>query len=158
MANLESDIKRNSNGRHNIFAHRVLKNEKYYIENFTGRAFEFLLRHCLLNYDVDSTLYKRLGLFDSNFEIYGINQESSQIDLILHGKTDRIVRIIECKWSNRYEASWIEQLKGKRLEIEDNFTRMNVLATIGPVPKSFSRLAANNDVRLIQLDDLIAVT
>ncbi len=127
LEGLSTDIKKNANNRNNIFAHRVLKNNKYYIEGFSGKAFEQLLRYCIRAYNVDSPLYKALLLKDYNFELYSIEDKATQIDLVVAGKTDRIARIVECKWADKFDMKWLSQVSDKKIELPEGYTRVNVI-------------------------------
>jgi hypothetical protein len=149
-----SSIKRNKNKASNIFANRILNNDKYYISNFTGSGYKRLVRYCIETYSLDSKLFKQLLLKDYDFEIYILNDKLAQIDLILENKTDRILRVIECKWSLKSELKWLDEVINKKFMLNEKFTRINIIACI-QASEEFLEKASAKDVKILLLEDLI---
>lgn len=100
MAKCRGKISRNRSGAQ-IFGDILNgKSRQLYLEDFTGPMFEVLVEHVLEN---DSerkiALFQKLRLADDDFEIGYHWDKSAQFDLILHKTADRVLRVIECKWT-----------------------------------------------------------
>lgn len=134
----------------------MTQNTKSCLEDFSGKAFEQLLRYCLKTYDINSKLYKKLLLKDYNFEIFVQNSLKSQIDLIVVGKTDRIIRVIECKWANKFDPKWLEQISSKDIKLDANYARMNVICHACKLTQNSSveKEASKKELTLVNLREL----
>lgn len=142
-----------------LFPYETLQSKSgYYIPNFSGAAFENLLRHCLeAGIKFYPQLYDKLQLADENFEIGEFWNESTQIDLIVEHKKDRISRVIECKWKDEKNIS-IEKLCkeviDKQYSPPKGYTRVNYLFLSYTPTKAALEKCKKNKVRVIALQDL----
>jgi AAA+ ATPase superfamily predicted ATPase len=100
--------------------------QNYYIKNFTGYAFERLVKYILDERDFKLKVFKKLDLRGINFGISQYWDEDAQIDIIVEDKSDRISRAIEVKW-----------ITGSQLELNSIFS--DLVEKDYPVPKGFSR-------------------
>lgn len=145
-----SEIKRNKTKL--IFSH-IISGKGYYIENFTGRAFENFVRYCIEKAPISSALYKKLKITDYNFLLYSFHSKESQIDLVLNHNKDRLVRIIECKWAKE-DKVFIDEILSKSFPLEPIQARLNVLVVGFKASASFISLCKKNKIILIELKDL----
>lgn len=138
----------------------VLKNG-YYIENFTGKAFELIIRK-IIERNLPAKINKILSIDNlTDYEVgsfWKTNGEGNQIDLIVNSSEDRCVRIIEVKWSNQKigteGGNAIEQVLGRTFPNRKRYKlRRFVVASSGFTDAARS-IAQEHDVGLIDLEDL----
>jgi hypothetical protein len=127
---LSDKIKNNSKSL--IFPRDKLKEQSgYFINNFTGAAFERLLKHALeFGPNKYPKLFSKLDLSDKNFDFFSHTDSESQIDLIIQHKKDRICRIIEAKWINKKNikvSDLCDQVAQKNFIPQAGFLRKNYL-------------------------------
>jgi hypothetical protein len=146
-------ISRNSQGKDLIFSEIINKNG-YYIENFTGIAFENLVHYLLDTSEPESKLYKKLKLTDNDFIVSFLSDSNSQIDLVVKHSTDRLIRILECKWGKE-NSDEIEALCNKEYPLKPTEHRLNVIIKSQKPSKSYEKLCKEFEVVLITLDDLM---
>lgn len=145
-------VRANSKGQQLTFD-SVLNKKGYYIENFSGKAFEHLVRY-LFEYNAPSSrLFKKLSLVDNDFELGSHCSRVSQIDLVLKHSRDRLVRIIECKWGAE-NVKEIDALCHKAFPLEPTEHRMNVIIRSIPVSHAYEKKCRDNHVILLKLSDL----
>ncbi|MBF0360696.1 MAG: hypothetical protein HQK49_06780 [Oligoflexia bacterium] len=84
----------------------ILQNKNsYYIPNFSGPAFEFLIKKILLtenagdDFKAQKYLLDELGLPDNDIIIYDLLDGENDVDMVIEHKKDRKIILIECKWS-----------------------------------------------------------
>ena len=141
-----------------LFPYEVLQsNSGYYISNFSGYAFELLLKAALeRGPEKYPALYEKLELTDKNFEMGEYWNDVTQIDLIVEHKKDRISRVIEVKWmdSKNMDLKQIcQQLSEKQYPLPDNFSRKNyLLVSFKPNQKQIQACKKLN-VTLFSLED-----
>jgi hypothetical protein len=152
MQPLQNSIAKNTKGRVQIFGERILDGSHYYIPEFSGKCFEHLIYRQLQTAKLNSPLLKKLRISSYDFSLYTRNQ--SQFDIILYDKLDRTVRVIECKWSERLDPKWLEQLKAKPLILTKHQTRMDILVVSGMPTKQFKQNAKELGVVIVELADL----
>jgi hypothetical protein len=76
----------------------------YYVENFTGGAFENLIEFILSSSEKRTeNIFKKLNLRNINYEIETHWDSQKQIDLVLSETDDKQLRFIECKWTSSVE-------------------------------------------------------
>ena len=153
---LINDIEKNLGARQNIFGHRVIRSKDYYIEGFSGKAFERFFCSQLLLADVDSQLYKKLHLFDGNFQVCTYSDSSTQVDIVIRHNVDRLVRVVECKWTRNTETKWLEELVEKKMPLQTNQQRLNVIVLQGAPSKLFISRAKELKVEVVALADVFA--
>lgn len=149
-------IKRNNDGKTLLLTQKILKHDGFYVEGFSGYAFEGLFRYCLTQYPLNRRLQDLLMLGDQNFEIGSYNDGKSQIDLLISGAEDRIVRVIECKWGS-HKTEWLSKLANKPFELPEHCMRINFIVIDSKPSKSFADAAKKVGVQVITLDDLFSV-
>ena len=142
------------------FPYQVLTSKKgCYINNFSGKAFELLLRVLLEDkYQRHAKLFAKLALGDANYDVGTYWDEHSQIDLVVEHHADRFTRLIECKWLaeplTRNDTVLLQQLSGKSCPtLDKNQLRRYLLASAGYSPE-FKKQAKKLDVALLDFKDL----
>jgi AAA+ ATPase superfamily predicted ATPase len=113
---LAGKIKLNKNGL--LFPCECLhSNAGYYIPDFSGKAFEQLICTILNNKtSLSPAIFKKLCITDLNYEVGTYwKEKQTQIDIVIIGKSDREIRLIECKWVNHSKISINDYIK----EIEE---------------------------------------
>lgn len=142
-----------------LFPYEALQSKSgYYIPNFSGTAFEKLLRHCIESgIKFYPGLYEKMQLTDENFVIGDYWDESTQIDLIVEHKKDRISRVIECKWKDEKNInieSLCKEIINKQYIPPKGYTRVNYLFLSYTPTKAALAKCKKNKVRVITLRDL----
>lgn len=101
--------------------HVVGSKSGYYIPDFSGKAFEYMIWNILesLN-DCDNNFCRKLLLSGQNYQTGTFWNKNAEIDLLLYSEDDRLLRLIECKWTNSIESSVIKDLKHKELVLKDS--------------------------------------
>lgn len=117
-----------------IFPHHCLDSRRgYFIQGYSGPAFELLVRTVLESRDISLGIFRRLELVDPNFEVAAyFNPKKSQIDLVCIHEQDREVRLIECKWINSSSAvtpEVLRQITHKQLNILPHYRQSHYLIT-----------------------------
>lgn len=150
---MKTKITRNEKGL--LFPCEVLQsNTKYYIPNFSGKAFELLVRHVLeTSKDFSEAIFDKLLLSDADYDILDYWDRRTEIDLIVEHRKDRLSRIIECKWGNP-EVGWISELLGKIYISPDHYKKKYVLISSERLTKGFIAKAKSIDITLVSTDDL----
>ncbi|MBF0443853.1 MAG: hypothetical protein HQK54_18235 [Oligoflexales bacterium] len=156
-----------SNRKQGMLVNDVIQSKTgYFIRDFTGNAFELLLKRVLEAgvYDVSARsigIFKALGVGDSNIEIstYYIPEET-QIDLLLTCHDCRQICVIEAKWKasavDRQEClAFVQSVTNKPYPLPGkNWHRRNFLAlSNGATPEGLN-VASENQVVVITLKDL----
>jgi predicted AAA+ superfamily ATPase len=156
LAPLASEIEHNHEGKKALFAHRILDSEGYYIEGFSGKIFEDLVRYLLKRAPLESKLLQKLAVTDHNFTLYQEHDKNIQIDIILEQKTDRAVYVCECKWAKNLDVAWIDQVVHKASYLDTEYHRVPVLF-IGQkgVTTAFHNKAEAAGVIVIEGGDLL---
>lgn len=82
-----------------VFPHRYIGSKSgYYIPEYSGEAFELLVR-TILERREDQLIIQKLNLRDPNYLIDSFYMPGvRQVDLIVTSHADREIRLIECKW------------------------------------------------------------
>lgn len=140
-----------------LFPCAALKSSKgYYIENFSGKAFELLVRYILEERSLKEEIFKKLLLKDPDYSVGTFWNQESQIDLIVEHPRDRIFRVIECKWASSpsIPLSWIEETVNKKYAPPQNFLRKNYLVISQHSRSSFLEKAHKEKVGVVELKDL----
>jgi len=152
-----------SRDSHQLFPTEVLgSNRGYYIEGFTGSAFERLIGAVLERGRNDLSarapgIFQKLKLRTGSYE-WGTywSHGKTQIDIVVRGLDDREVRIIEAKWTNRTvdaASPYPEQVLAKMYDPQD--WRMSFyLALSAGHSQGFGQRAARMGIGLIDLEDL----
>lgn len=142
-----------------IFPYEILmSNSGYYIPNFSGYAFELLIKIALEHGpEKYPTLYDKLELMDKNFDIGEYWDDKTQIDIIVEHRKDRLARLIEVKWldSKNFDLKLAcQNLNEKKYPLPENFSRKNyLLVSFKPTQKQIATCKKLN-VQLLSLDDL----
>lgn len=154
---LQTKIKGNTKGL--LFPYACLQsNTGFYIPNFSGKAFELLIRCILENKNRrEGRIFERLQLLDENYNVSTYWDKHTQIDLIVEHHKDRLTRILECKWiSSKVDrsAEYINELLSKSYPVLEGFTKKYFLVLSQDVSKSFRECAEEKNIGLINLSDL----
>lgn len=141
-----------------LFSQDVLCSNGFYVENFSGKAFELLVRSVLENRSLCESLFRKMLLKDPDYSLETYWDDATQIDLAVENKRDRITRIIECKWTDqtagRNLKTWVNQLAAKKYPLQENQTRKNYLVISEKTKASFQTATRKNGVVLVGLSDL----
>lgn len=165
LESLRYKIETNEKGL--LFPYECLpSNNCYYIPNFSGQAFELLIMSVLENrqYIVDSDfrlgLSKKLFFADVNYEIESYRNNQAQIDILVKHDSDRVVRLIECKWSDNMKIKdCISALQRKaaiyRKMKGDKYQQIKLFLCSGTqVTKDQLKTARESNVDVILPEDL----
>ncbi|MDR2395513.1 MAG: AAA family ATPase [Endomicrobium sp.] len=157
---LKSRIEMNEQGL--LFPQYCIKSKKgFYIENFSGKAFEKLISYILsckfYSLKKAPNIFKKLLLNDVDFTVGTYSNQDVQIDIVVENKSDRIVRLIECKWLSNTDFS-LENVC-KKLSLcnypkPKGFIKKYYLALSQDVTSNMLEVAKKYDVELIGLEDL----
>lgn len=121
LAPLKDQIQRNEKGL--IFPNAIqLSKQGYYIPNFSGKAFELLIRIMLEEayLNQNNKLIKQILPENTTYNIKDWWSKEQEIDLILENETERVSKIIECKWG-RFQQSYLKDLKEKHYPVSNKF-------------------------------------
>ncbi len=147
-----------SNEKSLLFPYEVLASKSnYYVPNFSGYAFELLLKTALEHGpEKYPTLYDKLELTDKNFEMGEFWDSRTQIDLIIEHRKDRLARVIEVKWldsKNLDLKSVCQNLNEKKYPLPEKFSRQNYLLVSFKPTQRQTQTCKKLNVKLISLDD-----
>ncbi len=161
---LDSRIRGNERGM--LFSAEVLgSGEGYYIQDFTGKAFELLIANIVKEGRDDESLrtqpiFDKLALRAGRYT-WGTywEQGRTQIDLVIEGQQDREMRIVEAKWiSKRVDATsdFPDQVLSKRYPAKKRgqWRRSHYLALSKGFTRSFLAKTEEKDIRIIEIGDL----
>ena len=154
-------IKKNETA--NLFGKVIRSKSGYYIEDFTGKAFELLVEWVLnqkLSPPGAEPILKKLDLTEESFTVgHYWDERRTQVDLIVENADDRESRVLELKWiSNTADlsAGYIEQVRNKEYSPPKGWTISYHLLLSRPVSAAFRKKAAREQVQVLGLDDLFA--
>jgi hypothetical protein len=152
LAPLSYKIKNNGSGL--IFPQTSsLSQSGYFIPDFSGLAFELLVRVMLENrIGIGAPFFTKMMLKDDRYQVLDYWDNTTQIDIIIECPGDRISRVVECKWG-KCESSWIHSLKAKSYTPPVGYSRMDVLVMGNKSPESFEARAARAGVTVISMED-----
>ncbi len=127
----------------------------YYISNFSGHAFELFIEVCLRNFH-DTPIHRLLSLSTPDFTVGSYWDKTQEIDLIVEGHTDRISRIIECKWADNTSniTQLTETLQQKQYDLPKGFRRKDFLIASHPFRDKQKKKSRAQGVELAGVDDL----
>ncbi|MEQ1665770.1 MAG: DUF234 domain-containing protein, partial [Bdellovibrionales bacterium] len=146
-------IQKNTSGKDLVFADLLNKNG-YYIENFTGKAFENLMRYELEGPNPNAKLLKMLKLHHADFFVGTHSTKETQLDLVVLSDKDRLVRVLECKWGQE-NISEIEQLCQKPCPLLPTQKRLNIIIKAQKPSQAYQKKCLFSDVLLITLDQIL---
>jgi hypothetical protein len=127
----------------------------YYVPEFSGYAFEHLLRYILKRkISFANHLYQKLLLKEADYQVTSYEDSKQQIDLLVISKNDRIVRVIECKLGV-WDKIFIDQVSRKNLNItkRKNYSFKKYLFISDDVSE---RVIQGSDSELIRLVDMFS--
>jgi len=133
-------------------------NSNYFIQNFSGKAFELLIRYSLeRKLSQDLKLYQLLLLRDHEYDVLFYWDRETEIDILVEHQKDRISRIIECKWvgpGNNESTHYIREVIKKKYTPPPSYSiRRYLCISKEPTPQLAAK-AAESDVMLIGLGSL----
>jgi hypothetical protein len=162
LSRFEELIVRNRTGR-NIFGERVLRNSStYYIEGFTGEAFErmteILLTRKFRNFEpapTDAPIFRKLRLISPDFAVSRYTSFlGGQLDLVIEDTQGRRATIVECKWGKE-STSWLQELTTKTYEKLSKGQSLNKVLLCGyPVSTTLKTQLLSSGTQLLELGDL----
>jgi len=153
-------------------SHRILENEKamlfngdvitsdngYFIQNFTGKAFELLVFNFLEDRrNLNCRMFKKLRIENLDYKVGTYwKRKISQVDLIIESHIDRESRIIEIKWINQradISTPYIDQLKDKKYLPSSEYTVSRFLLCSRGFTQNFFQNVDEN-IHLMDINDL----
>ncbi len=151
------------NTRANLFRECIGSKEGYYIENFSGKAFELLTEWVLrqeLSPAGEEKLLQKLHLQEDDYRIeHHWVEGETQVDLILENESDRESRLLELKWiSGRADLSsgYLDQVRGKGYSPPKGWIISYHLLLSSDASASLRKRAKKVKVQILGLDDLFA--
>lgn len=159
LRNMAPRIRKNS--RANLFAECIASKKGYYIENFSGVAFELLTEWVLkqkLSPRGTEPILERLALTDDRYIVghYWI-EAKTQVDLIVENEQDRESRVLELKWTNHsadLSSKYIDQVKNKEYAPPKGWTISYHLLLSQSASAAFIKKAKQEGVQVLSLDEL----
>lgn len=162
-----------------IFKNIIHSKNGLYIENFTGKAFENLIKQILLK-ETNRTeqIFLDLDIHNCDYEISEFLSEDVQIDIVIHNSPDRCTRFIECKWTHdpKLISKEITNFKEKveivfrnyKTQLESNCTQYSndsksknsinqskmFIITNCPMNKQLQQQAQISNVKILTLESL----
>lgn len=153
------------NERANLFRECIGGRKGFYIENFTGQAFELLTEWVLkqkLSPPGEERILEKLALTDDSYDIgHYWTEGTTQVDLIVANERDRESRLLELKWINEtanLSAPYLEEVRNKKYSPPKGWTISYHLLLSQPGSAAFSRKAADAGVQVLGLADLYAAS
>jgi len=154
-------IRKNQQG--NLFGECLGSKKGYYIENFTGGAFELLTEWILsqrLSPPGKEPILKKLNLEGEDPDIghYWI-EGKTQVDLLVENSGDRESRLLELKWINKtatLSSAYVEQVKNKDYLPPEDWTVSYHLLLSRNASAGLLKKAAEENVQVLGLADLFA--
>lgn len=146
-----------SNKNQLIFTSKaLLANSSFYIADFSGKAFELLCERLLLRREFKIPLKDKLMIKSLDYEVGSYRAGNSQVDLIVQDRSDRLARIIECKWidNNHKFSDHLKQAIRLKYQAPENFSVKRYLLTSYAVSKAQHQQARDNKIEILGLDDL----
>ncbi len=151
---LDKDISINDGGL--LFPYKTgLSNAGDYIPNFTGAAFELFVRYLLEEErSFSCRFFKKMDLYDASYLVHDYWDKQTQVDLLVEHTKDRVLRVIDCKWSDSWDDTWIDQIKAKACPKPEEYTRKDYIVVPTLPSISVINKARAKNVEIIGLEDL----
>ena len=148
-----------SNSKGFLFGSVFEQNSNYFIRDFSGKAFELITRVTLEDrLNRAPKVFHLLDLKDGNYEVLDYwRARETQIDLLVEHNTDRLSRIIECKWigaNNKLLADYVDEVLEKKYEPPKTYSRKHILVVSRGVSVGEMQRAKSKGVTIVTLDDL----
>jgi len=151
------------NVRSNLFRECIGSKTGYYIENFSGKAFELLaewvLRRQFSPAGRESILAK-LNVQDDEYEVgHHWVEGESQVDLIVENEADRESRLLELKWiSGKADrgSGYLDQVREKAYSPPKGWTISYHLLLSGEASTPLRKKAKAMKIQILGLSDLFA--
>lgn len=140
----------------------LMSSKGLYIPNFTGSAFEhFVIQLLREGFFRKESIFKKLYLKNEmSFDVGSHWSKEEQIDVVVFNCEDRVVRLIECKWT--FDPLLIKEsiLKlnqySKEISFQMKIKVMSALVTpLEKISNSLEKWAVKNNVILITAKDLV---
>ncbi len=155
----EGKIKTNKSK--NIFGEKVIASNGFYIENFTGKAFELLIQLVLeegMRRKEESGIIKKMGLSHFNYKVgYYWEEGITEVDIIVKAPDARESKIIEAKWISKKASGntpYIDQVLGKEYRAPKRYTIEYYLVLSRGWTAPVKKKAKDEEVALMTLKDL----
>ncbi len=122
---LQRKIKNNL-GNKLLFADILKSKSGYYIENYSGYAFERLIIKILEKHtDRKEKIFSLIGIQDCDYHVSNLSSKEIQIDIVIHNTSDRVIRLIECRWTQS-SNSIIELAKNYEYRAQIFINKFNI--------------------------------
>jgi AAA+ ATPase superfamily predicted ATPase len=151
------------NHRDNLFDDCLGSKTGYYIENFSGGAFELLTEWVLsqrLSPPGKEPILKKLELEGADPEVgHHWMEGKTQIDLVVENAGDRESRLLELKWINKtanLSSGYLEQVKNKDYSPPEGWTISYHLLLSKKASAGLLKKAGEENVQVLGLADLFA--
>lgn len=130
-----------------------LSRNGYYIPSFSGKAFELFCHNIFEGKNLAKGRWARkLLLKNEDYEVFDYWDKTTQIDLMIEHKTDRITRLFECKWGLQ-KNGWLDEVINKTYPVAKNRTLKRTLITMEPPSAEFRKKARELGVWLLDVAD-----
>lgn len=152
-----------NNVRSNLFRECIGSKTGYYIENFSGKAFELLaewvLRRQLSPAGRESILAK-LNVQDDEYEVgHHWVEGETQVDLIVENEADRESRLLELKWISGkadHGLGYLDQVREKAYSPPKGWTISYHLLLSAHASTPLRKKAKAMKIQILGLSDLFA--
>jgi AAA+ ATPase superfamily predicted ATPase len=157
---LENQIKTNQKAL--LFATKCLASEKgFYIPNFSGKAFELFVQRILENrFSTQPNIFTKLDIRDPDYQVGTYWDQTTQIDLVVENKNDRLTRLIECKWINQENISLlslIQDITKKTYPLKKHWKKQHYLMLSQDVSLQTKEKAKAMNCEILELKDLTPI-
>lgn len=157
LFNLSNRIKLNStNGL--LFADLISSKTGYYIPNFSGKAFENLVRSVLTNKKEQGVLiFEKLNLSGADYKVKTYHDKNTEIDLLVDNPLDREIRLLEIKWFSEQSRNWqlvFESINKKSCPCRKSYTLARYLVVATEHNPLLEKLGKQYNITVIYLSDL----
>tara|TARA_R110000850_G_scaffold9196_8_gene33997 strand:- start:1615 stop:3093 length:1479 start_codon:yes stop_codon:yes gene_type:complete len=149
------------NVRANLFRECISSKTGYYIENFSGKAFELITEWVLrqeLSPVGNEKILKKLQIRDDDYEVgHHWVEGETQVDLVVENEADRESRLLELKWiSGKADlgSGYLEQVRDKDYSPSKGWTISYHLILSGEASKPLKKSAKAAKVQILGLSDL----
>ena len=149
------------NARTNLFSRLLSSREGYYIQGFSGQAFELLIESvidCRASTSMAEGIFEKLGLLEKGYDWgHYWEQGATQIDLVVESSRDRESRVLEAKWIARkadVTRGYLEQVSQKGYTPPRGFRLSFYLVMSKPPTRGLRKAAQELEVQIVGIEDL----
>lgn len=119
--------------------------------NYSGYAFEkFILRLLKKDQNRTESIFSELDIKNCDYQVGTYRDETKQIDIILNNCSDKLDRLIECRWTHNTTSilQLISDFSNKTISFEKS---RKYIITNCPLTEKIKIMAKNNKIKVIGL-------